>query len=60
MKQYMIVGEIEEGMVTSYADDYTEAHNKKMDIEIGLGGYAELYERLTRDELTHEYVLIEV
>lgn len=66
MKKYMIVYEIKddhEGLDpvqgASFADDYTEARNKKMDVECGLGGYAELYVREER-EGGPEYVLLEV
>lgn len=68
MKKYMIVYEIKddhEGLDpvqgALFADDYTEAKNKKMDIECGLGGYAEIYTR-TGEEIEDqppEYVLIE-
>lgn len=66
MKKYMIVYEIKddhEGLDSvhgaSFADDYTEAKNKKMDIECGLGGYAEIYGREEYDGQPPEYVLIE-
>lgn len=67
MKKYMIVYEIKddhEGLDpvqgASFADDYTEARNKKMDVECGLGGYAELYERVDLDfGYLQEYELIE-
>ena len=68
MKKYMVVYEIKddhEGLEpvqgASFTDDYTEARNKKMDVECGLGAYAELY---VRDEVEGysfaEYKLLEV
>lgn len=60
MKKYMIVYTVEDSQGASFADDYTEARNKKMDIECGLGGYAEIYEREDVDPLRPpEYILIE-
>ena len=67
MKKYMIVYSIKddhEGLepVQSalFADDYTEARNKKMDVECGLGGYAEIYGREEREDgQPPEYVMIE-
>lgn len=58
MKQFMIVGEAEGEQFTSYADTYTEARNKAMDIECGLGGYAEIYSR-EQTESGSEYRFLE-
>lgn len=60
MKKYMIVYRIDEGMGSCFADDYKEARQKKQDIECGLGGYAEIYERTRKDSYTPgRYVLLE-
>ena len=60
MANYMIVYTIDEGQGATFADDYTEAKNKKMDIECGLGGYAEIYGREDVDPMRPaEYILIE-
>lgn len=60
MNRYMIVYRIEEGCGACFADDYSEARNKKMDIECGLGGYAEIYIREDHDGfIPPEYVLLE-
>lgn len=60
MKQFMIVYRIDEGMGSAFADDYQEAKQKKQDIECGLGGYAEIYERRCKDAYTPgRYVLLE-
>lgn len=60
MNRYMIVYRIDEGCGACFADDYSEARNKKMDIECGLGGYAEIYIREERDGFVPpEYVLLE-
>lgn len=64
MKKYMVVYEIKGEYANqihgaTFADDYTEAMAKKMDIECGFGGYAELYGREER-EGGPEYVLLEV
>ena len=64
MKKYMVVykitGEDSDPIHgATFADDYAEARAKKMDIECGFGGYAELYAREER-EGGPEYVLLEV
>ena len=59
MKKYMIVYKVEDSQGASFADDYPEAKNKKMDIECGLGGYAEIYGREELEDYGPEYVLIE-
>ena len=66
MKKYMIIYEIDDSdeykpvQGTSFADTYAEARNKKMDVECGLGAYAELYAREEREAgQPPEYVLIE-
>ena len=61
MKKYMIIGEIDEGMVASYAEEYAEARDKKISIECGLGGYAEIYIRDEHEGYSRpaEYVLLE-
>lgn len=57
----MVVYALSTGDGVTFADDYAEAKNKKMDIECGLGGYAELYGREEREDgCGPEYVLIEV
>lgn len=58
MKQFMVVAEVEGLTMANFADTYTEAKNKAMDIECGLGGYAEIYAR-EQFEGGFEYRLIE-
>ena len=60
MKKYMIVYRIDEGMGAAFSDSYQEAKSKKMDIECGLGGYAEIYAREEHEDAGYsEYILIE-
>lgn len=64
MKKYMVVYEIKGEFAdqihgATFTDDYVEARAKKMDIECGFGGYAELYTREEK-EGGPEYVLLEV
>jgi hypothetical protein len=60
MKKYMIVYSFEDCQGASFAEDYTEARNKKMDVECGLGGYAEIYGREEHEDGGFsEYVLLE-
>ena len=64
MKKYMVVYEIKGEYANqihgaTFADDYTEARAKKMDIECGFGGYAELYGRREHEDEPPEYILLE-
>lgn len=45
MKDYMVVTPYEGETSAHFYDDYASAHNYKMDVECGLGGYAEIYHR---------------
>lgn len=58
MKKFMIVGKADGEQFTSYADTYNEARNQKMNIECGLGGYAEIYSR-EQTEFGSEYKFLE-
>lgn len=58
MKKYMLVFVTEDGEEAIFGDDYLKMINSKMDVECGLGGYAELYERM-ETECGMEYKLIE-
>lgn len=61
MKQYMIVYTAEGEQGVTFADHWSEATQKAMDIECGLGGYAEIYGRNTHEDedLPPEYELIQ-
>lgn len=45
MPKYMIVGNADNETFSLFAEDYNTAKRKMMDLECGLGGYAELYVR---------------
>lgn len=51
-RKYMIVGASGEGTGVSFADTYDAARGIRLDIECGLGGYAEIYERKEDDGLS--------
>lgn len=58
MAKYMLVYIVEGEQEAMFGNDYFKIARSKMDIECGLGGYAEIYERMeTEDGI--EYVLIE-
>lgn len=56
MKKYMVIGYADGQTFTMFAETYSEARDKKFDIECGLGGYAELY---CRENLIDGYELLE-
>lgn len=46
MKKYMLIWvDPDNGQMVNFFDDYLEADNARMDIEVSLGYYAELYYR---------------
>lgn len=45
MKKYMVVCLVDGETSTAFFDGIMEADNYRMDVECGLGGYAEVYER---------------
>ena len=61
MKKFMVVYTVEGNHGASFRDTYDEARNTKMDVECGLGGYAEIYERKSRKDIDQvsEYVFLE-
>lgn len=59
MKKYMLVYIIEGEQGARFSDNYLEISNAKMDVECGMGGYAEIYERMKTDEGEMEYVMVE-
>lgn len=60
MKKYMLVYVIDGEQDARFSNNYLEISNAKMDIECGLGGYAEIYERMETDDGEMEYVMVEV
>ena len=58
MMKYMLVYVTEDGQDALFGNDYLKMCNSKMDIECGLGGCAELYERV-ETECGMAYVLVE-
>ena len=45
MKKYMVVCTAEGDHAAMFFDAYEDARQAKQDVECGLGGYAEIYER---------------
>ena len=58
MKKYMLVYVVEGEQSVIFNDSYLKISRSKMDIECGLGGYAEVYERMETDNGT-EYIMVE-
>lgn len=58
MKSFMLIGIIEEQQFARFSDNYNEISAWKMDVECGLGGYAEIYIR-EKFEYGYEYRLLE-
>ena len=58
MKRFMVVFIVDGSQEAIFCDDYLKASRSKMDIECGLGGVAEVYERM-EVEGGMEYVLLE-
>ena len=46
MKRYMIVYIIDGEQGAHFCDEYTDAYNFSMDVDVAMGGYAEIYERI--------------
>lgn len=59
MKKYMLVYIIDGEHGARFSDSYIEVCNAKMDVECGIGGYAEIYERMETEDGTMEYVMVE-
>lgn len=58
MKLYMLVYVVEGEQAVMFGSDLYTMLKSKMDIECGLGGYAELYKRMEAED-GMEYVLFE-
>lgn len=58
MKTYMITAFVEGETFAKFADTYNEARSIAMNIECGLGGYFEIYER-EETEAGSEYRFLE-
>ena len=60
MKEYMVVYLVDGETGAAFADTWDEAQNKRIDVECGLGGYAEIYGRDSHEDTDQpdEYVLI--
>lgn len=63
MKRYMVIYEADGEQGATFFDSFSEAENCRMNIECGLGGLAEVYERIEVREdvngilttVSHEY-----
>lgn len=60
MKKYMLVYIVESEQEVIFGNDYFKIRQSKMDVECGLGGYAEIYERMEDEDGMEAYVLVEV
>lgn len=49
MKKYMVVYNIDGENGASFYDNYSDAEKARQDIECGLGGFVEVYERFTNN-----------
>lgn len=59
MPKYMLVYKDEDGVShASFANTFDTANGNRMDMEVSLGWYVELYERITDEEGLTSYVLI--
>lgn len=64
MKKYMVIDSYGGSVMAFFYDEYASARQHKMNLECGLGGYAEIYERVeTKDDdgvvVGEEYRLLE-
>ena len=59
MKKYMLVYSCDGEQGATFKDSYSEVRNAKMDVECGLGGYAEIYKRIEVEDGIEEYVFVE-
>ena len=61
MKAYMLVYVIDGEQYAGFYDNYPDARNAKMDVECGLGGYAEIYGREEYEDSDRpaEYIALE-
>lgn len=59
MKKYMLVYTAFGSQLAMFSDDYSEIRNSKLDVECGIGGYAEIYERMETEDGVMEYVMVE-
>ncbi len=61
MKAYMVVYTVDGQHGAGFYENYAEARNAMMDIECGMGGYAELYARKEYEDSDQpaEYIMIE-
>ena len=50
MKKYMVVVSDENGQSAHFCDDFSTADNIRMDAEVGMGMYAEVYCYMRTDE----------
>lgn len=57
-KYMLVVLDDEGGHFTSFFEKYIEADNARMDYEVGLGFYVEMYERTETEDGFREYQLI--
>ena len=57
MKKYMVVMVLDGEQSVYFTDDYLKAENARMDAEVGLGAYVEVYERTTDEDGIQAYTL---
>ena len=58
MKKYMLVCKFDGEQFVKFADTDSEAYNAKMDLECGLGGSCEVYERTTDEDGFESYTFV--
>ena len=57
MKKYMVVMLVDGEQYVFFTDDLNKAENARMNTECGMGGLAEVYERMA-DEAGNSYQLL--
>ena len=55
MKKYMVIMVLDGESSVYFTDDYLKAENARMDAEVGLGAYVEVYARQADEDGVESY-----
>lgn len=58
MEEYMVVSRCEGSTYAKFFNDYSEAEQYRIDVECGIGGYLEVYERTTNEDGIISYTFL--
>lgn len=58
MKKYMLVWQGDGKQHALFCDTSAQAHDIKMDVECGMGGYCEVYERTMDEDGVESYTFL--